>query len=197
LNFTDAVPGGSALNHRGRLAAALGVLCAGWLAALAAGAWMRARAPQSLQQQVLAVASQLRVPGEQDTITAAASTDAVAQHMRYEIQQGLLAGRSPREIVAQMEAEYGPDVYAAPRFSGWGALAWTAPVAGLAVLLGAMGWTVARRTAPTRDRPGEGSDSARDVRPGLDAVPVVHEAAPPDTADASASRVARRLRGFL
>lgn len=186
------------MNHRGRLAAALGVLCAGWFAALAAGAWMRARAPQSLQQQVLAVASQLRVPGEQDTITAAASTDAVAQHMRYEIQQGLLAGHSPREILAQMEAEYGPDVYAAPRFTGWGALAWTAPIAGLAVLLGAMGWTVVRRTERTSDRPVEGRDSALDARSGPDTVHSVREAAPPDTAaDASASRVARRLNGFL
>ncbi|MCL6637240.1 MAG: cytochrome c-type biogenesis protein CcmH [Alicyclobacillus sp.] len=116
-------------------------------------------AGSTLQQEVLAIANHLRIPGEQDTLTAAVSTDPAAQHMRYEIQQMLLAGKKPADIVQQMIAEYGPGAYAAPPRQGVGWLAWGMPAAaGLGLLTGATLYARRRFRQPwRRTEPAQGA----------------------------------------
>jgi cytochrome c-type biogenesis protein CcmH/NrfF len=106
--------------------AALAVVCG--LAGLAL--WMKFQLPQSgtLQERVNALASQLRAPGDENTMTVASSSSQMAQHIKYEIQQDLLADKSNQQIIEQMVKEYGPEVYAAPPFTGFGAVAWLTPV---------------------------------------------------------------------
>lgn len=87
----------------------------------------------SLQQRVLAIAAQLRVPSEQDTMTAASSPEPQAEHMRYEIQQDLLSGDSKSAIINKMVQEYGANVLAAPRARGIGGLVWFLPLVVLVV----------------------------------------------------------------
>ncbi|MCL6515811.1 cytochrome c-type biogenesis protein CcmH [Alicyclobacillus sp.] len=143
-----------------RRMSAVGLLCAAAVAAMGWWVWTRAHRPVGIQQQVLAIAAELRVPGEQDTITAAASTDPAALHMRYEIQQALLAGRTKAEILSQMESEYGPDVLAAPRFAGLGALVWGVPLIALSGLAALFALVAGRRT------PASAVDSVNAAQPG-------------------------------
>lgn len=100
-----------------------------------------------LQTQVLSIASQLHAPGDESTITVDTSTLDTAQHMRYEIQEDLLAGMSRQQILGAMQKEYGKGVLAAPAVQGFGSLVWIVPWLFLALLVGGACTYIARRAA--------------------------------------------------
>ncbi|MCL6548758.1 MAG: cytochrome c-type biogenesis protein CcmH [Alicyclobacillus sp.] len=128
-----------ATGRAGRVAAAAAVACAvaaaAWVSLWTASGARRTADSGSLQSQVLAIAAQLRAPGDHNTMTVATSSLPQAQHMRYEIQQYLLAGRSPEAVKRLLVQEYGPQILAAPAWRGWGGIAWVAPWAVLAAIL--------------------------------------------------------------
>ncbi|QQE76941.1 cytochrome c-type biogenesis protein CcmH [Alicyclobacillus sp. SO9] len=104
---------------------------------------------KNLQQEVLAIAAQLRVPSEQDTMTVATSPETVAQHMRYEIQADLLKGQHRQQILSEMVHEYGNQVLAAPSGRGFGGLVWTIPIAALILGLTGLAIYFLRNARPT------------------------------------------------
>jgi cytochrome c-type biogenesis protein CcmH/NrfF len=132
--------------------------------AVAAVSWIRSHQPRpddaQLQQQVLAIAAKLRVSGERDTMTAATSPEPAAQHMRFEIQERLLAGETSRQILSEMEREYGPDVLAAPAFAGWGSLVWLVPWLMSFMALFGMVWLLRRSAQGSKTGGADGSDEA-------------------------------------
>lgn len=99
----------------------------------------------SLQERVLSIAAELHAPGDENTITVANSALDTAQHMRYEIQQDLLAGMSRKDVLNAMQREYGPNVYAAPPARGFGTMVWLVPGVFLLILLCAA-WIFLHRT---------------------------------------------------
>ncbi len=95
--------------------------------------------PQSLDQQVAAIANQVRCPSCQDE-TADHSATETAAAVRATIRQRLLAGQSQGEIEAYLESRYGPGILLRPPAGGLTGLVWLLPVgaavaaiAGLAV----------------------------------------------------------------
>ena len=94
---------------------------------------------QSLDQQVAAIANQVRCPSCEDE-TAENSATQTAAAVRATIRQGLLAGQSQAQIEAYLESRYGPSILLRPPAGGLSGLVWMLPVgatvaalAGLAV----------------------------------------------------------------
>jgi len=81
----------------------------------------------TLQERVQVIATQLRAPGDHNSMTVATSPNVTAQHMRYEIQSALLQGMSSSQVLQEMTSEYGQQVLAAPSFFGFGSLVWVLP----------------------------------------------------------------------
>jgi cytochrome c-type biogenesis protein CcmH/NrfF len=116
------------------------------------------------QSELWAIASRLHAPGDTTTQTAATSTVSSAWQIRAQIQQLLDKGMSERAILQVMEQDYGPTILANPAFSGFGALAWLLPGAGVAAALAIYGLflrrqsgrTVLNDTALNRENPAEG-----------------------------------------
>jgi cytochrome c-type biogenesis protein CcmH/NrfF len=79
----------------------------------------------SLAQRALTIESQLRAPG--DPATVAESPLGVAQNMKYQVSQLLKKGLTNQQVLTDMEQAYGSSVLAAPKFSGFGSIAWIAP----------------------------------------------------------------------
>ncbi len=79
----------------------------------------------------------------------------IATSIRAQIDESVAAGLSDRQIRARLAEDFGDDVNATPPSSGWGALVWVIPVAG--VVLGAAGvvLSVRRWRATTRARVGD------------------------------------------
>lgn len=105
----------------------------------------------SLQEHVLSIAAQLHAPGDENTITVATSSLSTAQHIRFEIQQDLLAGMNRNQVLDAMQQEYGPSVLAAPSFSGFGSVVWAIPVVVLVGLLMIAGYML-RANGGTRTK---------------------------------------------
>jgi len=83
-----------------------------------------------------------------------------ADELRLDIARWAEAGMSRSEIMARLEAEFGPDIRAVPEGEGAGLFAWLLPAVGaVAGLL--LAWTLARRYASRRavDRPPAGGPS--------------------------------------
>jgi len=81
----------------------------------------------------------------------------VADRIRHFIRVQLAAGRSTAEVERELVAQFGPAVLASPPASGFGALAWLVPAAGVAaaaaaVLAFARAW---RRRAPLATAAGD------------------------------------------
>lgn len=78
------------------------------------------------------------------------SNSAVAQRIRAFIRQRIAAGDTKSEIKAQLVAQFGEQVLAAPSKSGFNLLAWALPLAGGALAAAALG-VLAFRWSRTRD----------------------------------------------
>jgi cytochrome c-type biogenesis protein CcmH len=104
----------------------------------------------ALEARVHALAEQLRCLVCQNQ-TIAESHAPLAQDLRQQVREQLVAGRSEREILDYMSARYGDFVRYKPPLQGNTALLWGGPA-----LLGALGialaWrAVARRTKVARE----------------------------------------------
>ena len=83
---------------------------------------------QSLDQQVAAIANQVRCPSCQDE-TAENSATQTAAAVRATIRQRLFAGQSQAQIEAYLESRYGPSILLRPPAGGLSGLVWVLPVA--------------------------------------------------------------------
>ena len=113
-----------------------------------------AGAQADLDEQVRALAGQLRCPVCQN-LSVADSSSELARDMRAVIRAELQAGRTPEEIKAYFVSKYGDWILLSPRPRGLGWLLWIGPFAAavLSVLVAARaarGWT---RRAGARERP--------------------------------------------
>jgi cytochrome c-type biogenesis protein CcmH/NrfF len=81
-----------------------------------------------------------------------------ADELRLQIARWAETGMSKNEIMARLEAEFGPDIRAVPQPEGAGLFAWLLPALGaLAGLL--LAWILARRYA-SRHAPRDGAAAA-------------------------------------
>ena len=92
---------------------------------------------QSLDQQVAAIANQVRCPSCQDE-TAENSATQTAAAVRATIRQRLLAGQSQAQIEAYLESRYGPSILLRPPAGGLSGLVWVLPVAAAVAALGGL-----------------------------------------------------------
>src|SRR5262245_63844709 len=129
------------------------VLAAAALVLLVAGVWgitsARAAGPQTLDQRVRAVASQIQCPvchGE----SVADSPSAIAEQMRSLIRQQLTEGMSEQQILRYFRDRYGDGILETPPAQGFNALMWLGPLAVLfaGLLLAAAAVRAMRRAAP-------------------------------------------------
>ena len=134
----------------------------------------RANGPQSLDDHVTAVASQLQCPvcnGE----SVAQSSSPVAQEMRSLIRQQLASGQSDDQVLRYFQDHYGDTILEAPPRQGFTAIIWLGPVvallAGLFILSRAgREWRASRAGAtadspvPDRDLAGEEALTDEDLR---------------------------------
>jgi len=130
---------------------------------LALSAALRSAAPLDQQQQVLAIAADLRCPvcpGE----SAAAAQTPEALAMRQQIASDLAAGLDRGQILQRFEAEYGVWILYRPPVRGAYLLLWLVPLAGLGGV-GAALRGVLRRTRRGRapDPPPAAAEVPREV----------------------------------
>jgi cytochrome c-type biogenesis protein CcmH len=81
------------------------------------------------------------------------SDSPAAQQIKRVIARGIAAGDTKSQIKAELVANYGQDILAAPPHHGFGLLAWWLPIAGITaaaalVGFGAWRWSHAREPAP-------------------------------------------------
>jgi cytochrome c-type biogenesis protein CcmH len=152
--------GGPGRKRRRSLHAA--VLAVALLASGAALAFVAARGPeppQSLPEQVRAIASTLRCPACQN-LSVADSPSPLAREMRATIGRELRAGRTPEQIEARFVQAYGEWILLAPPRRGINLVAWIAPALLLGAGLMASFVAVHRWTARRIDTATPGSDGA-------------------------------------
>ena len=92
---------------------------------------------QSLDQQVAAIANQVRCPSCQDE-TAENSATQTAAAVRAAIRQRLLVGQGQAQIEAYLESRYGPSILLRPPAGGLSGLVWVLPVAAAVAALGGL-----------------------------------------------------------
>lgn len=125
-----------------------------WLLALWMVLLFPLHAQADLEEQIRAVAAQLRCPVCQN-LSVADSPSEMAQQMRAVIREQLQAGKTPEEIKAYFLSKYGDWILLSPRPRGLSLLVWLGPFAAAAAgitvaLLAVRRW--ARRSA-VRARP--------------------------------------------
>lgn len=124
---------------------------------------LAALAPGDLDEQVRAVAAELRCPVCQN-LSVADSPSELAREMRDLIRQQLREGKSPEEVKAYFVSKYGEWVLLSPKVTGLNLLVWTLPFVG-AVSGGIAVWVVARRwVRRRRARPARAVDPAELAR---------------------------------
>ena len=119
------------ITHKGARRWRLGLVWLAMVAALGAAFGYDALAShhrQSLDQQVAAIANQVRCPSCEDE-TAENSATQTAAAVRAAIRQRLLAGQSQAQIEAYLESRYGPGILLRPPAGGLSGLVWVLPVA--------------------------------------------------------------------
>lgn len=127
---------------------------AGWVALVVVAVALLAigvigdRAPQTEAARVQAIASEVKCPTCQG-LSAAESDAIAAEAVRDAIRDGIRAGQSDGQIRAFLVSRYGEGVLLKPKASGFSALVWVLPVAGLIVALVALGFAFRR----WKDRP--------------------------------------------
>ena len=87
--------------------------------------------PADLEDQVRAIAAELRCPVCQN-LSVADSPSELAQQMRAMVEEQLKAGKSPQEVKAFFVSKYGDWVLLAPPASGFSLLVWILPYVALA-----------------------------------------------------------------
>lgn len=117
-------------------------------------------APESLDQRVHDVASQLKCPVCQGE-SVADSPSTISQQMRAVIRQQLQQGQSEQQIIQYFVSRYGNSILWAPPKQGFTILAWIIPIAillsgALLLVLVLRGWLAGGR-ASTRSEDGAGS----------------------------------------
>ncbi len=126
---------------------------------LVAGQALAAPAPGDLDDQVRAVAAELRCPVCQN-LSVADSPSEMAREMRDLIREQLTAGKSPEEVKAYFVSKYGEWILLSPKATGLNLLVWTLPFVG-AVSGAIAAWVVARRWVRRRQaRPAHAADPA-------------------------------------
>ncbi len=103
--------------------AVLGVIVAIWSVV-----YLSTPRQQTLDQRVIAVASQLKCPICQGE-SVADSPSLLAQQMREVIRQQLQAGKSEQEVIQYFVDSYGQQIVWSPPWQGFTALAWLVPIA--------------------------------------------------------------------
>jgi len=101
------------------------------LALFVAGTVPAVQATQASEEEVRAVAAQLRCVVCQN-LSVADSPSEMANQMRGIIRERLVAGERPEQIVAYFVEKYGEWILLSPRPQGFNLLVWTVPFAGLA-----------------------------------------------------------------
>jgi cytochrome c-type biogenesis protein CcmH len=96
------------------------------------------------------------------------SNSPAADQIRREIERGIGAGKTKSEIKADLVAQFGEGILAAPPREGFNLLAWILPLAGglvavVALAFAARRWLAAREPEPSADAVANGH-----AQPGLD-----------------------------
>ena len=143
------------------------------LSVVAAGAAAQASAPSvvptaddpAIEARMVAIASELRCLVCQNQTIADSHAD-LAADLRREVRELLKQGKSDDEIRAYMTARYGDFVLYRPPLKATTAALWLGPAALLAVAVGALALTLARRRRLADDRfePDPAWDDDADAR---------------------------------
>ena len=127
-----------------------------------------APAPESLDQRVHDVASQLKCPVCQGE-SVADSPSTISQQMRAVIRQQLQQGQSEQQIIQYFVSRYGSNILWSPPKQGFTMLAWVIPIAillcgALLLVLVMRGWLAgARAMKPSEAGEGVASDTQLDA----------------------------------
>jgi cytochrome c-type biogenesis protein CcmH len=157
-------------------AVVLGLSLAGAVTGEVRPAW----AAPTLDDQVYAIARELRCP-VCEAQTVAESDAELARQMRAEIRARLARGQSREEIVAYFVAQFGEGVLAAPPARGLGLLLWAFPAAALAAGMAVL-WAFVRAHRPAAAGAPPGSAGVQQVA----AQRAAHTPARPPAPDGSA-----------
>ncbi len=84
--------------------------------------------PQTVDQRVYSIASQLKCPVCQDESVADSSVS-IAEQMRQVIRQQVQAGKSDQQIIQFFEDRYGASIVWSPPWLGLTLFAWLVPIA--------------------------------------------------------------------
>ena len=103
----------------------------------------RPGSPPSVDQQVRAIAAEVRCPSCAD-LNAAQSNDVTAVAVRAAIRQRLVQGQPRSEIESFLVSRYGPDILLRPPTRGIGGLVWALPLGAAVLGLAAAGWALRR-----------------------------------------------------
>lgn len=125
--------------------------------------------PESLDQRVHDVASQLKCPVCQGE-SVADSPSTISQQMRGVIRQQLQQGQSEQQIIQYFVSRYGSNILWSPPKQGFTILAWIIPIAillcgALLLVLVMRGWLAGARAIKP---PQAGEDAAIDAQPDSD-----------------------------
>src|SRR5690348_5686955 len=128
-----------------------------------------APAPESLDQRVHDVASQLKCPVCQGE-SVADSPSTISQQMRGVIRQQLQQGQSEQHIIQYFVSRYGSNILWSPPKQGFTMLAWVIPIAmllcgTLLLVLVLRGWLAGARAKPPSNT---GEDVAIDAQDDSD-----------------------------
>jgi cytochrome c-type biogenesis protein CcmH/NrfF len=129
---------------------------------------MQSASPVSRDQQVRALAAELRCP-DCESLSVAESRTAAAAAIRAEIAEQLAVGRTPDQVRASFVARYGEWILLQPR----NPLIWLVPVVALLIGVALFGWWLrGRRSVPHSRTPatvaGEERQRVRDEADLLD-----------------------------
>ena len=112
----------------------------------------RSGPPSTVDQQVRAIAAEVRCPSCAD-LNSAQSNDVTAVAVRSAIRQRLVQGQSRARIEAFLVGRYGPDILLRPPSRGVGGLVWLLPVLAAALALAGAVWALRRWRAPAAGDP--------------------------------------------
>src|SRR5579859_446094 len=152
-----------------RRALLLGIAIVMTLAAIWSYVLLVAPVPESLDQRVHDVASQLKCPVCQGE-SVADSPSTISQQMRAVIRQQLQQGQSEQQIIQYFVSRYGSNILWSPPKQGFTMLAWVIPIAillcgALLLVMVMRGWLAGARATRASE---VGGDVTIDAQPDSD-----------------------------